>query len=136
MKLLTNAADFVDQWAPKLGEEAARLRWRGTRLLGRSYLLNFVWIPCVIAGAKIPFLPLMIAGILTAVTAGLLIVAGSVKMHQANRVAGQLLGLKIGAGHIMAPPREDRNYQKWCVRYGVTPYAAQERPSAAQRSNA
>ena len=135
MRSLTKADDFVGQWAPKIGDEAARLRWRGTVLLLRSYLLNFVWIPCVIAGAKIPSTPVLIVGVVVAVTAGVHIVLGGAKLRAANRVPGRLLGLRLGFGHVASPPRERNHYEDWCRRNGITPYAAGPPVGAGEKLN-
>lgn len=118
MRLLTNANDFVGQWAPKVGEEAARLRWRAGVFTVRSYLLNFAWIPCVIAGAKIPSAPILILGTLLGVWDGFLIVLFWLKLREANKAAGRLLGLRLGFGHVPPPPRcpllVDARWQDQC----------------------
>jgi hypothetical protein len=125
MRILKNETEFVSQWAPKIGEDAASLRWRASVLLIRCYLLNFFWIPCVIAGAKIPSTPLLILGVLLAITTVFHLVLAGAKLREANKAAGRLLGLRLGFRHVAPPPREAKHYEDWCRRHGVTPYAAQ-----------
>jgi hypothetical protein len=87
-------------------------------------MLNFVWIPLVIAGAKIPSMFLLAVGILVAVIEAGLITMSSWKLRAANRMTSDLLGLKLGFGHINPPPREREHYEQWCHRHGIVPYAA------------
>lgn len=122
--MLTTREKFVDFWAPRIGDEAAGLRWRSAVLNLWAYLLNLVWIPCVIAGAKIPLVPLLAVGLLTAIAAVTLLVFGSLQLRAANKAAGRVLGLKLGFGHISPPPRTRDRYEQWCRQHGVTPYAA------------
>ncbi|HZC52337.1 MAG TPA: hypothetical protein VE441_07560 [Mycobacterium sp.] len=116
--------DFVRQWGPKIGTDAARLKWSGTQLLGRGYFLNFAWIPSVIAGAKLAWPVLLSLGILLGLASAAHCVLAGLKFRDANRMASQELGLRLGFGHVAPPPREPDHYQAWCRRYGVTPYTA------------
>lgn len=122
--MLTNADKFLSVWEPRIGNEAARLRWRGSVLLLRGYALNFIWIPCVIAGAKIPSTALVVVGVIAGCTEAGHLVLGSLKLRAANKVAGRLLGIKLGFRHVNPPPRSRERYEEWCRRRGVTPYAA------------
>lgn len=124
MPLLTNADDCVGQWAPKIGEEAARIRWRSSLLLLIAYLSNLVWIPLVIAGLKVHSAAPVAVGIAVAVGGAVLIVVSSLKLRVANKLTSELLGLRVGLGHVAPPPREREHYEAWCRKYGVTPFAA------------
>ena len=123
--MLTSADRFVSQWSPKIGRQAANIRWRASVLLIGAYALNFVWIPCVIIGAKSGTPLLLGAGAAVAAVAGALIVAGGFKMRTSTRLASSELGVRLGVGRIAAPPRKAAHYEDWCRQHGVTPYGAE-----------
>lgn len=118
---------ITNQWAPKIGRPAAELRRKSVALIGRSYWLNFLWIPSFIAAAKLHSLVLWAIGILTAVATIGTYSAGLVYSRRSHRLAGACLGLHFGPGkgHVPPPPREDGHYRAWCSEHGVTPYAAE-----------
>lgn len=122
--MLTSADKFLELWAPKVGEEAARKRWRSNVLLLRAYLLNLVWIPLVIVGVKLPSTALLVLGILVAAAEAALVAMSSLELRAANRMTSALLGIKLGFGHVSPPPRQRRHYEEWCRQHGVAPYAA------------
>jgi hypothetical protein len=122
--MLTNEARFVDFWASRIGEEAARLRWRAAVLLLRGYLLEFVWLPCVIVGGRTGVAALVVAGIAVAVVSAGCLVAASLLTRSATRAASRLLDMRLGFRHVAPPPRSRERYEEWCRLHGVTPYAA------------
>ncbi len=125
--MLTNANEFVELWEPRVGRDAALLRWASARLLLMGWLLNFIWIPLIIAGAKasVPSLT-WIGAVVACVEAGCIVLAG-LKLRAANRLTSHMLGLKVGFRATNPPPRTADRYEAWCRKHGVVPYGAASR---------
>jgi len=131
--LLTKDA-YAKQWAPKVGTRGTHLKWRITVYLGRAWMCMWLGGACVVAGsaARLPVLT-----VLGAVILGLMIVfyvAGLVSLSASKKAIGELLGLKIGRSGAVSPPRDPKNYEKWCAKYGVVPYTALQREAERARS--
>lgn len=76
--MLMNAKAFTSFWSPRIGRDAARLRWDNARLVCVAWLLNLVWIPSVIAGVRAALPGVTGIGVAAGMTAAVCIVlAGS-----------------------------------------------------------
>ena len=130
--MLANEGKFVGFWAPRIGDEAARLKWKATRLLLAVYLLNFVWIPCVIAGIRANIPALTVVGALVACVQATGVVLTAYRIRAVNRATSRMLGLRVGAGTGVAPPPRGADaYEAWCRKHGVVPYEAMSGPLTA-----
>lgn len=130
--LLTSEEAYAEQWSRKVGTEAAHLKRRTAICMMRG--LGCLWLgsALVVAGARSKVLT-----IIGVASLGLMVVfyiVGVVSLSASKRVTGELLGLKLGVGGVMPPPREPANYEKWCARYGIVPYTALEREAERART--
>lgn len=55
---------------------------------------------------------------------GVIMIYGSLRLRASNRAASRALGFKIGIGGVIGVPRGTEEYERWCVKHGVTPYSA------------
>jgi hypothetical protein len=124
MNRQASKAKFVGFWGPRLGDEAAAMRWSWANTLRLAYLLNFVSIPCFFVGVRAHIALLVIAGVAIYTGQGALLVLGGIRLKASNRAASNALGTRIGFGATPGPPRPAAAYESWCVKYNITPYAA------------
>jgi hypothetical protein len=117
-------AKFVRFWGPRIGDEAAAMRWSWANTLRLAYLLNFVSIPCLFLGVRAHITFLVVTGVAIYVGEGALLVLGALRLKASNTVASNALGIRIGLGATPGPPRPAAAYERWCKKYDITPYAA------------
>jgi hypothetical protein len=117
-------AKFVAFWAPRLGDEGAALRWKWANTQNLAYLLNFVSLPCIFAGAWAHIPALVVVGILIYAVQGGLIVLMFRRLRAMNQAVGAAVGLPISFIGKPGPPRSTAAYERWCKKYGVVPYTA------------
>ena len=122
--MLTNWRKFEAFWAPRIGPEAARLRWDQARLLALAGVLNIVWFASIGVGVRLdlPVLTGVGGGVALAAAACLALAVG--RLRAANRAASRRLGIKLGFRAIAPPPRSADRYEAWCRKHGIRPYTA------------
>jgi hypothetical protein len=125
--VLRNRDAFVAEWAPKIGNAAAEIRWRSSveSLLG--YMTNFVWIPLVIMGGKTHTAYLIGVGAAFGAIGLAVIVHSGWLLRHANQHASQVLGFRVGFRAAPPPPRTRDHYDSWCRKHDVVPYSAANR---------
>jgi hypothetical protein len=121
--VLVRRADYLRAWTPKVGPEAAVIRWWSSIVLLVAYLSNFVWIPLVIAGLRADLPTMLAIGIVVAVVGFSLVLVSGALLYRANRRLTQIFGFRIGLGAVAPPPRTDAHYREWCSKHGVKPYS-------------
>jgi hypothetical protein len=124
MNRSASKAKFVGFWGPRIGDEAAAMRWSWANTLRLAYLLNFVSIPCFFVGVWAFATFLVVLGVAIYLGQGALLVLGAVRLKASNRIARDALGMRIGLGATPGPPRPDAAYERWCKKHNITPYAA------------
>jgi hypothetical protein len=117
---------FLAFWGPRLGDEAAVLRWSWAIRLNWAYGLNFVSLPCIFAGAWAHVPALILIGVVIYLAQGALIVLAAIRLRASNRAASSALGVRIGHGGIAGPPRSDAGYEAWCRKHGLRPNSARQ----------
>ena len=115
---------FLAFWSPRIGGEAASLRWRWANSLNLAQVLLLVSLPCTCVGgwAHVPIL--VPIGIAIYLGQGAILVLASLRLKASNAAASRALGFKIGIGAVPGPPRPKDAYERWCEKHGVTPYSA------------
>jgi hypothetical protein len=117
-------ARFIAFWAPRLGDEGAALRWAWANTQNLAYVLNFVSLPCIFAGAWAHIPALVVVGILIYAVQGGLIVLMFRRLRAMHQAVSAAVGLQIGVRGTPGPPRPAAAYERWCKKYGVVPYTA------------
>ena len=122
--MLTNWPKFESFWAPRIGRDAARLRWDQARLLLLAGLLYFVWFPSIGVGVRlgIPVLTGLGGGVVVVAAICLALAVG--RLRAANRAASRTLGIHLGFRAVAPPPRSTGRYEAWCRKHGIRPYSA------------
>jgi hypothetical protein len=117
---------FVSFWGPRLGDEAAALRWSWAIRLNWAYGLNLASPPCIFVGAWAHVPALIPIGVVIYLAQGALIVLAATRLRASNRAASSALGVRIGRGGITGPPRSDAGYEAWCRKHGLRPDSARQ----------
>jgi hypothetical protein len=106
-------------WLPRIGEKATKLRWQAFALYSWIFVLMIIWEPALVVGLRYNLTPVTVLGVCTLAAALILVVTMFVKSHQSKVATGLILGVKIGLGHAIEPPRTPDGYARWCQKYGV-----------------
>ncbi len=114
---------FMQDRAPRVGDPAAEYSWR------LRTIRNLFWVPIIVTLASIVVPQSVHSYFVVAIPVLWIPLAGAFfwTVHQVNSAASRTLGVKVAgiAEHI--PPRTSPRYEQWCMRNGVTPFAASER---------
>ena len=124
--MFMNRAGYLAFWAPRIGEEAARLQWSNAMYALTAWLVGIVWLAAFVVGGRfhLPLLIVLGAVLVPVSVAGL--VMSFVRIRQANRAASRCLGVEIRFRRVPSPPKMPARYEEWCRKYSLVPYAANE----------
>ena len=108
---------FVDEWTPRIGEEASRLQLRGTRLLLGGGALCTGWIVAAVLGMALHDGLLGTLGVALLATGVALLVVGAMIVNRSLRSMSQFLGVKVERSN--APRLHDDAFRHWCRAHGL-----------------
>jgi hypothetical protein len=113
----------MEDRAPRLGDRAAEYSWR------LRTIRNLLWVPIIVTLASIvvpqsvhPYFVVAIPVLWIPLTT-----AFFWTVHRVNTEATRTLGVKVAGIAEHTPPLTSPEYEQWCTRNGVTPYAASAR---------
>ncbi|HUO49257.1 MAG TPA: hypothetical protein VMU09_10515 [Acidimicrobiales bacterium] len=110
-------SEFVNEWAPRIGEEASRLQVRGTRLLLLGAASGATWIVTQVLGAALRAASLeLVAACLLALAVALL-AAGAYVINRSHRSMSLHLGVKVQ--FLEGPRLHPDTFRRWCQHHGV-----------------
>jgi hypothetical protein len=114
---------FMEDRAPRLGDQAAEYSWR------LRTIRNLFWVPIVVTLASIVVPQSVHTYFLVAIAVLWIPLATAFfwTVHRVNTAATRTLGVKVAGIAEHTPPRASPRYEQWCVRNGLTPYAASDR---------
>jgi hypothetical protein len=108
---------FVDEWTPRIGEEASRLQLRGARLLLGGGALCTGWMVAAVFGMALHDGLLGTVGLGLLATGAVLLVAGALIVNRSFRFMSQFLGVKVERSN--APRLHDDAFRHWCRAHGL-----------------
>lgn len=117
MVMSSSRDEFVEKWAPRVGEEAASLSVKAARLVGMGGLLVPVWAVLFVVGHNNIFL-LAIASFV-AVLDVILLAQGIVLTSRLHRILSERFQTRVW--FLNSPSLRDGQFQAWCGRHGVDP---------------
>jgi hypothetical protein len=103
---------FIEEWTPRIGEEASRLQLRGTRMLLGGGALCAGWIVAQVFGMALHDGLLNAVGVALLVTGAVLIVAGALIVNRSFRSMSRFLGVTVERSN--APRLHDDAFRHWC----------------------
>ena len=108
---------FVEEWAPRIGEEGARLQvWAG-RLIVLGALCGSVWFAALGIGEATHNEILQLVGILLMTLAVLVLAFGALVMHRSFKAMSRYLGVRVA--FLNSPKLHEASFRRWCQRNGV-----------------
>lgn len=108
---------FVEEWAPRIGEEGARLQvWAG-RLIVLGGLAGSVWFAALGVGEATHNGILQVVGILLMALAVFVLAFGALVMHRSFKAMSRYLGVKVA--FLNSPKLHEASFRHWCQRNGV-----------------
>jgi len=107
----------VEEWAPRIGEEGARLQVWASRLIALGALAGSVWLAALGIGEATHNGILHVVGLLLLVIAVGVLVFGAVVMHRSFKAMSRFLGVRVA--FLNSPKLHEASFRRWCQRNGV-----------------
>jgi hypothetical protein len=114
---------FLELWGPRVGDDAARIKYQSAQCQWWASLSSIVWFTSLAVGGGLHVRALVIVGAVTLCACAVLIGLSLARLHEAKTVAGRCLWMTLRGW----PPLEADAYETWCCRHKLTPYAANAR---------
>jgi hypothetical protein len=118
----------MQTYAPKWGDEAAEDRWKMT-------CIQMTGLPLALLGGA----SLLVRGELGLDLLAAFVVVGAplalmmfVLLRRMNMAASEALGVRVTGKADSAPPAKSPDYEAWCEKHGITPYAASAKFGSAR----
>jgi hypothetical protein len=112
-----SVTEFVEEWAPRIGEQASRLQIWASRFIVFAVLAVSAWILALAVGLATHSVVLHVIGLVLLVTDVCLLALGVVLMHESFKAMSRFLGVKVQ--FLNAPRLHADAFRRWCQRNGV-----------------
>ena len=110
-------SEFVEEWAPRIGEEGARLQVWASRLIALGALAGSVWVAALGAGEATHNEAIQVAGLLLMAIAVSVLAFGTIVRHRSFKAMSRFLGVRVA--FLDSPKLHEASFRRWCQQNGV-----------------